>query len=182
MSLIINKLTFIILLNYFLDLPRFPISAKLVEVPDVTRGSLRQLNMWVFWMHLLEGCDALRSARVARLAFLCQLSQIWHKKKITCWHFSLKCQQEISIANQFKICQIWESWHKKRQPGNPALSPHAAWGTSKTPLTRQHNTKTLDIHQIIFNKIKLQKTSGICKYSLSIFFFKWLQFTKFPLE
>ena len=56
--------------------------------------------------------------RVARLAFLCQLSQIWHivkwlaVKKITCWHFSLKCQQEIVIANQFKICQIWESWHK----------------------------------------------------------------------
>ena len=38
---------------------------------------------------------------------------IWHivkwlavKKKINCWHFSLKSQQEIFIANQFKICQI----------------------------------------------------------------------------
>ena len=39
-------------------------------------------------------------SRVARLAFLCQLSQIWHilnwlAIKISCWHFRLKCKRVI---------------------------------------------------------------------------------------
>ena len=74
---------------------------------------------------LLNQSQFLSSSRVARLAFSCQLSQIWRLLnwlaiKISCWHFRMKCQQVICFtANHFTICQFWESWHKKRQPGNP---------------------------------------------------------------
>ena len=103
-------------------LATFPVSRQNVE-SDITgpRKFLATSRLSRQNNPLASSCHSQFSqrvqTRVARLAFFMPtFSDLAHckvvgSKKIT-WHFSLKCQQGIFIANQFKICQTWESWHK----------------------------------------------------------------------
>ena len=88
---------------------RFPISAWRYWVAWPRKLVKWQVNMWVFWMHLLEGCDELHSTHM--------LPEALERPPLTPQHNT----QKLKAFVQFFWIRIWNSfWNDAKTSRNTA--------------------------------------------------------------